>query len=242
VDLVEDVINIGRADSNELVLRDDGVFATHAKLIFDGSGWSIVDRQSSNATWVDRALTTHAVDATPFALVTDDAIRFGVGGDSASAVVEFVDDIESARVVVVRKVEEIVPSEEAFASDPKRLHALYAVQKRIGGCSELSELLNLLCDEIFALVRGVTHITLVLRDDDGVGSVEGPAAYVPVVTRVRGASSAPVAPIPISRSVYRKVIAERVAVLAADAPSEVGQTESLLSAHIRAVIGVPLWR
>jgi Nif-specific regulatory protein len=46
----------------------------------------------------------------------------------------------------------------------------------------------------------------------------------------------------MTRSVFRKVVSERVAVLAADAPREVGETESLLGAQIRSVVGVPLWR
>ena len=40
----------------------------------------------------------------------------------------------------------------------------------------------------------------------------------------------------------RKVVSERAAVLASDAPREVGQTESLLGAQIRSVLGVPLWK
>ncbi len=246
VDVVEDVVHVGRADTNELVLRDDAVFPMHAKLLFDGTGWSIVDVHSERATYVDRSeggdRTSHAVDAAPVLLIDGDVIRFGAGDDSVSAIVHLVDDVESAHVVVVRRLDEIVPSEDAFDSDPKRLRALYAVQKRIGGCSELGDLLSLLCDEIFLLVRGVTHVTVVLRDDDGTDSAQGLAAYVPVLTRVRGMVVASTKPIPITRSVYRKVIAERAAVLAADAPSEVGQTESLLSTHIRSVIGVPLWR
>ena len=69
----------------------------------------------------------------------------------------------------------------------------------------------------------------------------GPQGYVPVLTRVRGPTQ-PSGPIPITRSVFRKVISERAAVVAADAPREVGQTESLMGASIRATMGVPLWR
>jgi Nif-specific regulatory protein len=48
-------------------------------------------------------------------------------------------------------------------------------------------------------------------------------------------------PIPITRSVFRKVISERAAVVAADAPGALGQTESLLGASIRSTLAVPLW-
>jgi Nif-specific regulatory protein len=47
--------------------------------------------------------------------------------------------------------------------------------------------------------------------------------------------------VPITRSA-RKVIGERAAVLAADAPRDVGQSESLMGASIRSTIGVPLWK
>ncbi len=62
------------------------------------------------------------------------------------------------------------------------------------------------------------------------------------MTRVRGQQGPATAPIPVTRSVFRKVVIERAAVIAADAPLEVGHTESLMGAHIRSVIGVPLWK
>ena len=63
--------------------------------------------------------------------------------------------------------------------------------------------------------------------------------YVPVLTRVRG--EATIGAIPITRSVFRKVVQERAAVLAADAPAEVGSA-SLLGAQIRSTLGIPLWK
>jgi Nif-specific regulatory protein len=66
-----------------------------------------------------------------------------------------------------------------------------------------------------------------------------------VATRVRGPDGrprAPDAPIPLTRSVAKKVVRERTAVLAADAPSETFSSESLLGANIRSTIGVPLWK
>jgi len=65
-----------------------------------------------------------------------------------------------------------------------------------------------------------------------------------VVTRVRDKSGTPRAPsgvVPVTRSVVRKVIRERAAVLVADAPNDFA-SESLLGASIRSTIGVPLWK
>ena len=62
------------------------------------------------------------------------------------------------------------------------------------------------------------------------------------MTRVRGQDAPSSSPIPITRSVFRKVVTERAAVVAADAPSEVGNSESLMGAQIRSTLGIPLWK
>jgi Nif-specific regulatory protein len=62
------------------------------------------------------------------------------------------------------------------------------------------------------------------------------------MTRVRGQDAPSPSAIPITRSVFRKVVSERAAVVAADAPREVGQSESLMGAEIRSTLGIPLWK
>jgi Nif-specific regulatory protein len=104
----------------------------------------------------------------------------------------------------------------------------------------LTETLAVVSDAVFSIVPRATHVTVILRDVD-----DASGAYVPVTTRVRapaGHGVAPTGPVPLTRSVFRKVIGERAAVLAADAPHDVGQSESLMGASIRSTIGVPLWK
>ncbi len=87
-------------------------------------------------------------------------------------------------------------------------------------------------------------MTVVLRDDEQEPDTMA-AAFVPVMTRVRlanGSGGPPAGPVPISRSVYRKVVKERAAILAAEARTEVAETESLMGASIRSTVGVPLWK
>ncbi|MDP9148801.1 MAG: sigma 54-interacting transcriptional regulator, partial [Myxococcota bacterium] len=74
------------------------------------------------------------------------------------------------------------------------------------------------------------------------GARPGAAGYLPIVTRVRGQQGPAIQPIPITRSVFRKVVSERAVVIAADAPGEVGRSESMMGAQIRSVLGVPLWK
>ena len=89
-----------------------------------------------------------------------------------------------------------------------------------------------------------THATAILRDDQAAEG-KNDAGFVPVLTRVRGPSGrgeTPRTPVRVARSVFRKVVRERAAVLAADAPEGELSTESLLGASIRSTIAVPLWK
>jgi pSer/pThr/pTyr-binding forkhead associated (FHA) protein len=47
------VVNIGRADYNDLVIPDDSVSGSHAKLQRREGIWILVDNESTNGTWVD---------------------------------------------------------------------------------------------------------------------------------------------------------------------------------------------
>jgi hypothetical protein len=54
VDLV-DGLTLGRSDDNAVRLRDARASRMHARIIADGSGWSVEDLGSSNGTFVDGA-------------------------------------------------------------------------------------------------------------------------------------------------------------------------------------------
>jgi Nif-specific regulatory protein len=178
-------------------------------------------------------------------LETEDVIELGSGEAVAALHVAIVEEQDRTRVVSMRRLDELEPAAAKIERDPGALSALYAVQKRIGGATDLDRVLIEVADSVFQLVPGATHVTVVLRDDDQVPDTGTATAFVPVLTRVRlpsGTAGPPNGPVAITRSVYRKVVKERAAVLAADAPSEVGESESLMGASIRSTIGVPLWR
>jgi transcriptional regulator with GAF, ATPase, and Fis domain len=175
-------------------------------------------------------------------LEAGDVVELGSGERIVRLAVTIADDADDARVLAVRKIEELGRAESTVERDTGRLRALYEAQKRIGAAGDMNEVLAAICDAAFALVPGSTHVTVVLRDDDEETARGGAAGYVPIVTRVRGQQGPATQPIPVTRSVFRKVVTERAAVIAADAPREVGQTESLMGAQIRSVLGVPLWK
>jgi len=246
LEVASDVVRIGRAADNDLVLADDIVSSDHARILYSGDRYVLRDQRSTNGTAVVRGGERVALDDSnnrEMALEPGDAIELGSGEALVTIGVAIVDEPDDARVVAMRKIAELGHTESNVERDASRLRRLYEAQKKIGAAGDLSEVLVAISDAAFDLVHGATHVTIILRDDDDETTrPTGAAGYVPVVTRVRGQEGPASGPIPVTRSVFRKVISERAAVAAADAPREVGQTESLMGAQIRSVIGVPLWR
>jgi Nif-specific regulatory protein len=237
-----DVVRLGRATGNDFVLPDELVSSEHARIVFGGERYLLRDLRSTNGTAVVRAQGRIALDdanGRELVLEAGDVVELGAGAQVVRLAVTIAEDAESddARVLAVRKIDELGPAESAVERDGGRLRALYDVQKRIGGAGDMNDLLVAICDGAFLLLAGATHVTVILREDD-----DGTSAYVPIVTRVRGQQGPATQPIPVTRSVFRKVVSERAAVIAADAPREVAQTESLMGAQIRSVLGVPLWK
>ncbi|HTQ46474.1 MAG TPA: sigma 54-interacting transcriptional regulator [Polyangiaceae bacterium] len=235
-----DVIRLGRSADNDLVLPDEPISSEHARIVYGGEKYLLRDLRSTNGTVVVRGTLRVPLDdgnGREIALAAGDVVELGSGDKLVRLSVAIAEETEEARVLAMRKIDELGRAESAVERDSGRLRALYDAQKRIGGAADLNEVLVAVCDGAFALVPGATHVTVVLREDD-----DGASSYVPIVTRVKGQTGPATQPIPVTRSVFRKVVSERAAVLAADAPREVGQTESLLGAQIRSVLGVPLWK
>ncbi|WP_437761636.1 sigma 54-interacting transcriptional regulator [Sorangium sp. So ce281] len=245
-ELQGELITLGRSSDNRVVLDDRHVSGAHARIVSGADGVILEDLRSTNGTSVTRRGERLELGAgrSALALQTGDVIELGSGDAVTRMVVKIPEEADDARVVSIRRLDEIEPAEAKIERDPSALSAMYAAQKRIGAATDLDEVLAEIADAVLALVPSSTHVTVVLRDDDQEPGA-APAAFVPVLTRVRSASGKggpPAGPVPITRSVYRKVIKERAAVLAADAPIEVGQSESLMGASIRSTLAVPLWK
>jgi Nif-specific regulatory protein len=238
-----EVVRIGRAPTNDLVVDDTHVSGEHAVVYAGPAAPTLEDLGSTNGTSiVRRGVRTTLGEAGGYktAIEDGDVVELGTGAEVTHIDVKVTDEDDDARVVAVRKIEDLGRITAGVEENPRSLSALYRAQKRIGASADLAETIVAVSDAVFSLVPRATHVTVVLRDVDDEGG-----AYVPVATRVRapgGQGAAPSGPVPLTRSVFRKVVGERAAVLAADAPRDVGQSESLMGASIRSTIGVPLWK
>jgi transcriptional regulator with GAF, ATPase, and Fis domain len=242
------LIRLGRASGNDVVLPDEHVSGEHANIVSGDERYLLRDLRSTNGTAVVRGQRRIALDednGREVTLEAGDVVELGQGDTVVRLVITLAEasrDASGAHVLAVRNIDELGRAESTIERDASRLRALYEAQKRIGNAEHLNAVVHAICDGALALVPGATHVTIVLREDGEDGGPGGAPGYVPIMTRVRGQQGPATAPIPVTRSVFRKVVLERTAVIAADAPLEVGHSESLMGAHIRSVIGVPLWK
>jgi transcriptional regulator with GAF, ATPase, and Fis domain len=239
----QDVVRVGRAPDNDLVLTDPHISAHHLEIKTGPSSTVLQDLRSTRGTSLVTGEDRRRLDETggySVEIAGVSPIDLGSGNYLTRIVVEVIDD-EQSQVVSICKLDDIAPVGAGLERDPNLLRRLYEAQKRIGGAGDLEEVLAAICDGVLALIPRATHVSITLRDDDENASEP---VYVTVLTRVRGdvANTAPSGRIPIARSVFKKVVAERTAVLAADAPRDVAQAESIVGASIRSVAAVPLWR
>jgi len=255
--LTRDVSFIGRAPANEVVLDDEHVSGRHARIVQGLDGATIEDLGSTNGTAVlrgeQRLVLGDVGDA--IELQPGDVVELGHDDEICRLAVSLLDDDHSAHLVSVKQVEDQVGA-TAFEHDPVTMRALYDVQSKIGRAGDLDRVLEAIADAVFELVPHASHVTIVLQEGDHAPEAPAPKKkrkaaarnYLPVLTRVRpeeqgGPPSETTEQfVPITRGVYRKVLKERAAVLAADAPKEVAATPSIMAASVRNTIAVPLWR
>ncbi len=238
-ELAGDVSFVGRAPANEVTLDDTHVSGRHARIVQGLDSATIEDLGSTNGTRVIRGQARLELCDVGEALELEDGdiIELGSGDEICQLRVHMVDDERGAHVVSVRPVAAATPPDDAVT-----LRALFDAQAQIGRARDLDSVLEAIAASVFALVPFATHVTVVLQASEGKAR-----NYLPVLTRVRpeaqgGPRSDATHPfVPITRSVYRKVLAERAAVLAADAPKEVSNSPSLMGASVRSCIAVPLW-
>ncbi|HEX7451761.1 MAG TPA: sigma 54-interacting transcriptional regulator [Polyangiaceae bacterium] len=241
-----DIVRIGRGQNNDLVLEDTLVSSEHARIVSSEDGFLLEDLGSTNGTWLRRGSDQQALGEglRVVALAPGDRILLGGEGEGSEIQVDFTPEADTLQVALVRPLSELQKPTLGLTASDDRLRSLVLALRDVVSHDGVSEVARSIADAALKLVPRATHATVVLRQDAESGRDGKAIGFVPVVTRVRGATgpSAPDGPVRVTRSVVRKVISERAAVLAADAPSETFSSESLLGASIRSTIGVPLWK
>jgi transcriptional regulator with GAF, ATPase, and Fis domain len=241
-DRASETVQLGSAAGNDIVLVGPTIEGQHAKLLAASTGVILEDLGTvAGTSRIRQGERTAADEANKFRLTLQegDLIELGSGEEATVlAVVSITDDSDTTSKVMALRSQEDAQSQSRHL-DPDKIARIYALQRKIGAAVGLDEVLSEVADAALHLTPLATHVTLVLRDESEEKLSE---AFVPVLTRVRKSGAlAASGPVPVARSVFRKVAKERASVLAADAPRDVGGSDSLVGASIRSTIGVPLF-
>ncbi len=247
LELDADVISIGRSPTSDVVLPEAHVSAQHARLLVGSAEVVLEDLDSANGTWVLRGEARVRLGAGATRLILADADELSFGGEAELGTrvrVRIEPDRETGQVLALRPLDELAARAETLDEAP-RLRALLAALARIGSADEVDGAVGAVAEAALVLVPRATHACVLLRDDSVPASETVTHGLVPYARRVRdaqGAPSTPAQPFVIPRSLLRKVLRERAAVVIADAPNEAMSSESLLGASIYSAMGIPLWK
>jgi transcriptional regulator with GAF, ATPase, and Fis domain len=229
-----DVVRIGRAPDRELRLAGAQLGSHHARISAGRGGFVVQDEGSPSGSCLVRGdeRTELSLEDGERALQSGDELELGGDADEPIRLrISLGEEPPPPEVVTTRSLQELATASATL--EPKLWSAILAA---LGAADSLEGVVAQVAEAALRLSPRATHATVALLDD---------AQLLPMGTRVRGPDGAPVAPdgpVPLTRSVARRVVEGRAAVLAADAPRESLGSESLLGANIRSTIGVPLWK
>jgi Nif-specific regulatory protein len=234
-----DVVRIGRAAECELRLPDPQLSNRHLCISASSGGFAVADEGSTNGSALLHAQSRIELELSDgqHALASGDELELaGESGEPVRLRVSLGEEPPAPEVVATHSLQELSSAPRAL--EPKLWTAVLAA---LGSAESLEAVVAEIAEAALRLSPRATHATVALLDE----AQPEKALLLPMVTRVRGADGSPIAPpgpVALTRSVARRVVEGRAAVLAADAPREALGSESLLGANIRSTIGIPLWK
>jgi transcriptional regulator with GAF, ATPase, and Fis domain len=248
------IASIGRAPSNTVVLTDYHLSGEHAQVVREGDGYVFRDLRSTNGSAIERAGARIAVDASrkfEIALENGDLLLLGDARKPVTVrvrilrasitgegpVVEPLGD----RLIASRSIVDLPSVTHQIEHDPASAVRVYKALQRLTSRVDHTATLEAVVDATFELLRRATHVAILLRSEADKDRFvlalsrerPGPAAGTPVVAAD---------PVRASRSVLRRVLADRAAILTANAQEELTSSESVLAGQILSMLAVPMWR
>lgn len=248
--LGERAVTLGRSASCEVQIIDKRVSRHHAVIHLQRQGYVIEDLGSKNGTLVNNKPLVGRVQLRNgdriqigdcilvFELDVDEAGAGsgGTGKGSGTVRLEGEKEFRSSGQIVIESSSRPQPAGEPVRRDQlkdpfERLKVLYRVTESIRSIWDPDELLHKLMDIIWEVAT--PHRGIVLLKDPEERTLE------PVVVRLHDLASDE---IHISRGIVERAMAEQVAILVSDAPSDLrfAANESVIQGRIRSAICAPL--
>lgn len=242
------VISVGRAPTNRVVLPDYHLSGEHAQIFVEGDQYIFRDLRSTNGSAIRRNGKTIAVDASrdwELVLRGGDEILFGDAKEPVVVRVELAPSHDAAterladRLIASRSIIDLAAVTHQIEHDPASAVRVYKVLQRFGSRLEMGATLDAIAGATFELLPRATHLSILLRSD------VDKDRYSVALSRARSGEQVAAnagETVRASRAVLRRVLADRAAVLTADAKEELASSESILGGQIQSMLAIPLWR
>jgi adenylate cyclase len=250
-------VRLGRGGDNDVVLSDVSVSRYHAELIREADGWYVQDLKSTNGVEVNRVPVERA-PVQPGDRLAIGVFDIGLEKTEARDVrPPAIDDTGPilTNATIVRPLAEFAaayglgglagktaPTAELVTREQTDADRRFGFLTRLAGilivAESVDEVLRRLLDIAFEALpvdRGFIHLT-----DDRGGQGELECELMRIKDRVE---MRPAGEIPVSRTMLRAVIKERVALVTFDAQSDqrLSGGESIRLHQIRGAMCAPLW-
>jgi adenylate cyclase len=257
---VDSVCTIGRAPDNCVVLNDPRVSRYHAHLKFENGRFQIIDgievagqiRRSANKVYVNGS-AQYELDLRNDDLITigTSSIRFEESEDQISVEVKYDDRrlgftqllVSSGDIITtVLKPGQMAESEDSEIEQLRRkadiLSLLYEMSKTLSSVFNLNAISDKATDIVFRVTPADRVVALLTNEP-----WKEDSALTPVSFRVRDSRLLEHAKnLTIGRTITKKVMKERVALLSQDARADehLSTVDSIVSQGVRSTICAPL--
>jgi len=223
--------SVGRLPSSDLVLYDPSVSRHHATFRVTGSACQVTDAGSRFGTFLNGEMVRDEASVAPGATVKLGEVSLVLEQYVAEEdLLSEAHEVSEGPGTILRPIAPDSPP--SGAGDGHLIRLLAEVNRTLLTTQSLAEVLNRVVDLAFTAVPA-DRAFLMLRE----------SAEEALTARVLRHRDGSVPPNPtLSRMVVRRVMRERVAILAIDATADPGLvTESILRFNIRSFMCAPLW-
>ena len=242
---------VGRADDCDLPIADPTVSRRHAELDATDAGLRLRDLGSTNGTFVDGRRVTEAV-ALPGAEIAFGKVGFvllrdALGGAPPQLLVENPLEATVVRKLNLRGTADIaaqltdapaggsvvrISGRTVAARQEKRLALLIAIAQELSQQPEVDRLLDKVVDVTFQ-VMNVDRVAILMASPGG--------ELAPRIARARSAGGAGAMVLSVPRSIAKRAVEERLAVLIENAPDDSRFAGgSVFQQSVKSAICVPL--
>jgi Nif-specific regulatory protein len=238
---------IGRSPANTVVVTDFHLSGDHAQITLIGDHYVYRDLRSTNGSAVERAGQRIAVDASArweLALADGDLLLLGNRADPVRISVRIADETEEDlgdKLIASKSILELPQVTDQIEGNPADALRVYKALQPLGARLEPSEVIEAVVAATFELLPRATHVAILLRSE------QDRDRFALAVSRERAGNLAVAAkpadpPVRASRAVLRRVLADRAAILTANAREELSSSESIAGGKILSIVAIPLWR